>query len=373
MSYFCNFFTRQEDDHHPFSQNDGVISELTDWLQQQIPQLENLDFTLPKEPLMLDVQSGDAGARCYFALPQFPSLLAVFAPTDSENTQQFIAIANYLREQGIHTPQIYAVDLERGFLLVEHMGSQLYLSELSNDNVNILYSEAMLTLLNMQQIPRDIDCLESYSSENLLAEMALFPKWFVSGLLEKTHSNDEQVMLDDVFTKLVDSALEQPQCFMHHDFHSRNLIRRKMGKPGVIDFQDGVWGPFTYDLVSLLRDCYVCWPTEWVNHWMITYANMAVDSGIIEPVSSEKLQRWFDWMGLQRHIQVLGTFARLHLRDHKSWYLTNLSLVIHYILEVTERYPEFVDFHQWFCDVLMPQIEKETWYTDYHSVGYSPV
>ncbi|GAB1261219.1 phosphotransferase [Aurantivibrio plasticivorans] len=353
--------------------SDSVVTDmLTAWVEAQLPALSDLHITLPEAPIELVPLSGDAGARCYFTLPKIPSLLAVYAPIDSEDSQQFVAIANYIREQGIHAPQIYAVDFTQGFLLIEHMGDQLFLAELTQDNVEVLYGEAMLALLNMQQSARNLDTLEDYSSEKLLAEMSLFPEWFVGGLLGKTLSDGEKRQLDDVFSKIVGSALEQPTCFVHRDFHSRNLIHRKVGQPGVIDFQDGVWGPFTYDLVSLLRDCYVRWPAERVNHWLMTYANMAMDVGIIGTTSPEQLQRWFDWMGLQRHIKVLGIFARLHLRDKKPRYLTDLPLVIRYTLEVAERYPELAEFHQWFCDVLLPQCKAQTWYSNYQLAGYTP-
>src|SRR5690606_17755365 len=173
----------------------------------------------------------------------------------------------------------------------------------------------------------------------------------------------EEEMIAGVFEALVESALEQPSCFVHRDYHSRNLIHREFGPPGVIDFQDALWGPFTYDLVSLLRDCYVRWPKESVERWALTYASMAKDVGIAPAdMSAEQFMRWFDLMGAQRHIKVLGIFARLALRDNKYGYLPDLPLVIRYTLEVLGAYPQFHDFVEWFKQRILPLAQNQTWY-----------
>lgn len=323
--------------------------------------------------LTLHKQSGDAGARCYFSIENFPQFLAVYAPTDSEDSECFIALANYLRDNGVRAPNILANDLQHGFLLVEHLGEKLYLSELNENTVEVLYGEAILSLLAMQQAPRTLSSIEDYSADKLLQEMDLFPKWFVQDLLGYSLNASEQLMLKNCFDQLIQNAAEQPQCFVHRDYHSRNIIACEIGPPGIIDFQDGVWGPFSYDLVSLLRDCYVRWPEERVNHWLMTYANMATEVGVLPKVSSEQLITWFDLMGLQRHIKVLGIFARLYLRDNKSSYLQDLPLVMRYVLEVAKKYPAFDTFVAWFEENILPLAQKQSWYADIKTAGYSPI
>ncbi|MGH1471013.1 MAG: aminoglycoside phosphotransferase family protein [Cellvibrionaceae bacterium] len=339
---------------------------LATWLQGVIPNNQN-------QHINLQGLSGDAGARQYFTIDNAPEYLAVFAPKESENSALFIEFSDYLRDQGIRAPKVLSADLDKGFLLIENLGDKLYLGELNENTVEVLYGEAILALLCMQQAPRSLSSIEDYSASKLLQEVDLFPKWFVTDLLGYQLNTSEQIMIKDMFDVLVESANEQPQCFVHRDFHSRNLIACDIGPPGVIDFQDGVWGPFTYDLVSLLRDCYVRWPEERVRHWLFTYANMAAEVGIMPKVSGEQLIKWFDLMGLQRHIKVLGIFARLYLRDNKASYLQDLPLVIRYTLEVAHKYPECKKFAHWFEKKLVPLAQQQSWYCDYQSAGFCPV
>ncbi|MGI1680173.1 MAG: phosphotransferase [Cellvibrionaceae bacterium] len=343
-----------------------ISPSLAQWLKHVIPDNKNQEISI-------QALSGDAGARCYFIIEQFPEYLAVFAPKDSENSELFVEFANYLRDQGIRAPQVIATDFELGFLLIENLGEKLYLGELNLNTVEVLYGEAIIALLCLQQAPRSLSSIEDYSTSKLLQEVDLFPTWFVKDLLGYQLNTSEQIMIKDMFDVLVESANEQPQCFVHRDFHSRNLIACDIGPPGVIDFQDGVWGPFTYDLVSLLRDCYVRWPEERVRHWVFTYANMAAEVGIMPKVSGDQLIKWFDLMGLQRHIKVLGIFARLYLRDNKASYLQDLPLVIRYTLEIAKKYPECEKFANWFESQLIPLAQQQSWYTDYKSAGFSPI
>src|SRR5690606_11962641 len=192
----------------------------------------------------------------------------------------------------------------------------------------------------MQRSPPEELGLPVYDRHRLRAEMDLFSEWFAPRLLGYEPTVADLHMLDRWFTQLENSALEQPKVFVHRDYHSRNLVYRTGGPPGVIDFQDAVTGPITYDLVSLLRDCYIRWPEARVRRWAMSYANIAMQCGVLPLVSEERFLRWFDWMGLQRHIKVLGIFARLSLRDHKHGYLNDLPLVICYTLEVAKRYEE---------------------------------
>jgi len=182
-------------------------------------------------------------------------------------------------------------------------------------------------------------------------------------------SGEEQQLIDNTFQFLTEQALAQPQVLVHRDYHSRNLMVREGEAPGVIDFQDALWGPVTYDLVSLLRDCYIRWSPEKVQQWVLGYGNMAYELGIIPATSGEQFMQWFDTIGLQRHIKVLGIFARLSLRDGKHSYLDDLPLVMRYTLEVAAEYQETQAFAQWFEDKLLPIIQSQSWYSNHLIAG----
>lgn len=312
--------------------------------------------------------SGDAGARRYYRLPGQPPLLLVDAPPAGENSERFVALAEDLRAAGVHTPRVLASDTERGFLLIEDFGDRLLHGELNTETVPTLYGEALFTLLALQQAPRPA-YLGDYNQGELRREMALFPEWFADKLLGHRLSETDRALLEDTFTRLEACAAEQPRVLVHRDYHSRNLLLAEGGTLGVIDFQDAVWGPLTYDAVSLLRDCYIRWPREQVRQWALAYGNMAAEVGLLGPVGGERFLRWFDWMGLQRHIKVLGIFARLHLRDGKDGYLADLPLVMRYTLEVADAHPELADFADWFRRTLLPLAERQSWYRDYQRAG----
>lgn len=343
------------------------------WVDDQWPHLKLNDFTGRG-----DVQrsggaaptwqalSGDAGFRNYFRLASEPPLLAVLAPPATEDSERFIEVARHLRRFGVLAPAIAACDLERGFLLIEDLGPTLLRAELHDDTADGLYAEALTTLMQMQQGAVTELALPIYSRQLLWDEMALFRQWFAEKLLGYQLTSADAQMLDEWFAVLADSALEQPQVFVHRDFHSRNLIYRSDGPPGVIDFQDAVLGPVTYDLVSLLRDCYIRWPEHRVRRWAVSYANIAAQAGILPEVTEQQFMRWFDLMGLQRHIKVLGVFARLSLRDNKHSYLPDLPLVIDYTLSVARNYPEADAFVTWFERCLMPLIKAQPWYEGSH-------
>lgn len=349
------------------------LEPLQQWVEQQLSARE----WQQQAGESLVPLSGDAGFRCYFRVPSEPSLLAVFSPPETEDNATFITLARFLRDQGIHAPEIIAADLERGFMLLEDFGDRLLLGELTPESVDLLYGEAMMVLLRLQQCPvsdyakgnRGKKPLPEYDRHKLRQEMELLRDWFIPQLLSYELSDDEHALLDQTFALLESAALEQPQVLVHRDYHSRNLLVREGEAPGVIDFQDAVCGPLTYDLVSLLRDCYVRWPRERVEAWAMAYGNMAIEVGLLPLVKQQTFLRWFDLMGLQRHIKVLGIFARLWLRDGKSGYLSDLPLVMRYTLDVAEAYPELAAFRQWFIDTLLPLAEQQDWYSDYRQAG----
>lgn len=339
---------------------------LHDWAQQQLDQHPDI---VCSSPLQLTPLSGDAGFRQYFRVNTQPALLAVAAPeTDgvSECADHFAQLSTLLRQQGVPTPQVIGCDKHRNFLLIEDFGNETLLEVLTSDNVDWLYGEALMVLLRMQQLPRnDVTmALPDYNRKALREEMVLFNEWFVETMLGHSLSATEQQLLDTTFDFLEQQALAQPQVLVHRDYHSRNILHREGEAPGVIDFQDAVWGPITYDVVSLLKDCYIAWPEEQVQRWLIAYGNMAIELGILPVISEQRLIMWFDTMGLQRHIKVLGIFARLYLRDGKPGYLDDLPLVWHYTLQAANRYPQMQPFSEWCEQTLLPLVRQQAWYRD---------
>jgi len=334
---------------------------LQGWITTHLQQRSDVIYTTPIE---LKPLSGDAGFRQYFRINTKPSLLAVMAPKTegiSECARYFTDLSDSLRKAGVPTPQVLACDDDENFLLIEDFGAQPYLDNLNKESADVLYSQALMVLLRLQQIPRADITLPSYSRSMLREEMALFDHWFVEQMLGHVLSVSERELLDKTYSFLEKQALEQPQVLVHRDFHSRNLMYREAEAPGVIDFQDAVWGPITYDVVSLLRDCYISWPPEKIKRWLITYGNLAVESGVMPVVSEDRWQMWFDTMGLQRHIKVLGIFARLSLRDSKDQYLSDLPLVWQYTMEVSQQYSEMLPFFHWCQETLLPLFKQQAW------------
>lgn len=334
------------------------IELLKKWAESQLESLEyHRQGDFDWSPL-----NGDAGFRRYFRTQTTPPFMVALSPPETEDNSAFVNIAAFLRENGIHVPKVLAHDYERGFLLEEDLGETLFFDCLTAENVDVLYGEALFTLLRIQQC-QTTSLFSSYSQELLLSEMRLLQEWLVDKLLDMTLSDDETLMLENFYSHLIDSAQEQPRVIVHRDFHSKNMVYCEDGSTGVIDFQGALSGPFTYDLASLLKDCYLRWEPEQVRRWAIAYANMAIDVGILQPVSEEQFLRWFDWMGLQRHIKVLGLFARLALRDGKEGYLRELPRVAQYVEEVVERYGQLDEFANWFKQQLLPALKKQPWFS----------
>ncbi|MCH9691247.1 MAG: phosphotransferase [Gammaproteobacteria bacterium] len=308
---------------------------------------------------------GDAGFRRYFRSLTEPSMIAVDAPPGKTNCGRFVRLADYLRRHGLCTPRVFGADIEQGFLLQEDLGDKLLLGQVNSSNAQALYTLVLNQLLRLQQVPSAEGLFPAYDRAFLLREMRLLPEWLAESLLAYQLNTADSQLLEHTFTLLLDCAEKQPQVLVHRDFHSRNLMLRDGEQPALIDFQDAVWGPITYDLVSLLRDCYIRWPRAQVERWALNYATRAKAAGILPTVKSQTFLRWFDWMGLQRHLKVLGLFPRLCLRDGKQHYLFHLPLVIRYILEVADNYKELMPFADWFRGTLLPLIERQAWYRDY--------
>jgi len=290
----------------------------------------------------LEPASGDASFRRYFrvTLADGNTRIAMDAPPDHEDCAPFVAVAGRLADAGLHVPAILARDLAQGFLLLEDLGSRHYLDVLDADNADRLYGDALGALLSLQA-----GCahqgLPPYDAALLQREMALFPEWLLGRHLGLTLDDGERALLAQTFAVLTDNALAQPQVCVHRDYHSRNLMLPPAGqRPGVIDFQDAVIGPVTYDLVSLLRDCYIAWPQARVDGWAMGYFALAVQSGVLRASHEDRFLRWFDLMGAQRHLKAAGIFARLNHRDGKPGYLQDIPRTLGYIVAAAARNPE---------------------------------
>ena len=295
----------------------------------------------------IEPASADASFRRYFRaiLPDGRTRVVMDAPPQQEDCAPFVRLAGMFARLGVHVPHVYAGDIERGFLLLEDLGSRHYLDELDAGSVGRLYGDALSTLMAIQACGTD-QGLPRFDRDLLTRELSIFTDWLVGRHLGLALSAAEQAVVEATFDQLIASALEQPQVLVHRDFHSRNLLIAAPPTPGVIDFQDAVWGPVTYDLASLLRDCYIAWPVAQVQAWVAGYLELALQSGVLRPEHEAHFERWFDWMGMQRHLKAAGIFARLHRRDGKSGYLADIPRTLGYVVEVAAHYPQLQAFGQ---------------------------
>lgn len=305
------------------------------------------------QSLSIEAASADASFRSYWRVrdAQGATAIVMDAPPEREDCTPFIDIGARLQCADLVVPTPMAADLEHGFLLLPDFGTRMLLPELNAQSVDEHYAHALASLLQMQTAS-NCHGLAPYDAPRLNAEMELFPTWFLQRHLALEISCDDFDVIEASMTLLRQQALEQPKVFVHRDFHSRNLmLLGQVNAPAhrqlaVLDFQDALHGPITYDLVSLLRDCYIEWPQERVQAWVERYRRQSADAGL-HSADSALFQRWFDWMGVQRHLKVLGIFARLNYRDGKAGYLADLPLVLRYTLAVCARYPELAPLAQW--------------------------
>ena len=304
------------------------IEQLEGWLSRQAPDASGL------RPA-----SADASFRRYFRIDTPEGTRIVMdAPPQHEDCRPFLAVARLFAGCGVHVPAVLAEDLDQGFLLLSDLGSTTYLQALDADNADALYRSALDALVRIQAGSQP-GVLPDYDETLLQRELDLFPHWYVERHLGVTLDPQQQEELATVFRRLLDCALAQPRVFVHRDYHSRNLMQSEPN-PGILDFQDAVYGPVTYDLVSLLKDAYIEWDEERTLDWAIRYWEAARRAGIPVTRDFAEFHRDYEWMGAQRHIKVLGIFARLYHRDGKDGYLKDLPLVSRHLRKVCERYRE---------------------------------
>jgi N-acetylmuramate 1-kinase len=327
--------------------SDSRLAALTQWV------VETLGFTDSR----IEPASADASFRRYFRVTRGADTYIVMdAPPDKENVAPFVSVARMLAGMNLNVPIVLAREAAQGFLLLSDLGSRQYLDELNaGRDVDRLYADALAALVTMQTADdAAVRGLPKYDRALLLREMELLPEWFLGEHLGVTVGDAERALLDRLFDRLVNAALAQPAAFVHRDYHSRNLLLCAEGNPGILDFQDAVYGPVTYDAVSLLKDCYIAWPPARVHGWLLGYREQLRAAGFALVGDAADFVRWFDLMGLQRHIKVLGIFARLFYRDGKPGYLKDLPRVLDYARAAAAAYPETAEFAAFVTERIEP-------------------
>jgi len=327
--------------------SDARRAELAHWI----------DVDLGLHGAVMVPASEDASFRRYFRIQQGGrTLIAMDAPPEREDLGPYLTVAALLERMGVHVPHVYEVDRKRGFLLLSDLGSRLYLAALTGGaDPEPLYRDAAATLLTMQSWPEaQLGAVPAYDARLLDREVQLFPEWFLTRHLEAAPDAAQQAVVDRISRMLAAAALGQPQVFVHRDYHSRNLMVCAARNPGVLDFQDAVRGAVTYDLVSLYKDCYIVWPRPRILAWLEQYRLAAQNRGLALPSRAEFV-RWFDLMGVQRHLKVLGIFARLWYRDGKPGYLADLPRVLAYVQELSGRYAELGELDDLIKNVVEPR------------------
>ncbi len=345
------------------------LQQLTVWLQAQFP----------GEKFSLAPASADASFRRYFrASFENRTLIVMDAPPEHEDCRPFLHVAKLFEQAGTHVPHVYAEDLTQGFLLLSDLGNTTYLQALSGgvdaeqggthrphpcgdtiDRARAMYKAATDALIKIQLASNENE-LPPYDEALLLREMRLFPEWYINKHLNVTLTDAQNAKLETVFARILSNNLAQPCVYVHRDYHSRNLMVTEPS-PGIIDFQDAVYGPITYDLASLFKDAYIKWDAELIIDWLIGYWEKARHAGLPVQEDFGQFYRDFELMGAQRHIKVLGIFARLYHRDGKAGYLKDMPLVLEYLRATCARY---VDLKPLFnlLNELQPQQEEPTGY-----------
>lgn len=320
------------------------------WLLTQ-PELDDCDLKLA---------SGDASFRRYFrATTRRKTYIIMDAPPEKEDCRAFIFVAQLLREAGVNAPEILARDLTQGFLVLTDLGTQTYLDVLTPANADALFDDAINALVYWQLASRP-GVLPNYDADLLRRELQLFADWYLPNYLGVTAGRELEALWEASCAQLIGSALAQPQVYLHRDYMPRNLVLSQPN-PGVLDFQDAVYGPITYDVVSLFKDAFVSWPEERFNEWVRRYYTLALAAGLPVHKAFADFKRALDWMGLQRHLKILGVFARLRYRDGKPSYVADTPRFVRYVMAVAPRYAELVPLTVLFEQQVLP---KAPWVLD---------
>ncbi|WP_295485168.1 phosphotransferase [uncultured Pseudomonas sp.] len=322
--------------------HDVRLQQLTVWLERQLQNLfrDNAWGEVPTGSLT--AASSDASFRRYFRWEGGGrSLVIMDAPPPQENCAPFVAIDHLLASAQVNVPVIHAQDLERGFLLLSDLGRQTYLDVIDGDNADALFDAAIEALLALQRLPMQAP-LPSYDTALLRRELALFPEWYVGHALNTAFDDAQQARWQRISQLLIDSALAQPKVLVHRDYMPRNLML-STPNPGVLDFQDAVYGPVTYDITCLFKDAFLSWPQARVDAWLRRYWDQARAAGIPVQADFADFQRASDLMGVQRHLKVIGIFARICHRDGKPRYLADVPRFFAYLHEVIARRPELAE------------------------------
>ena len=315
---------------------DSRLNTLRNWLKA-------LEASWQLDLGSLAPASADASFRRYFRIasknPNFGTLIVMDAPPQHEPLDAFIKVDLLLSKAGLNVPKILEQNLAEGFLLLNDLGTKTYLAELNNETADPLYKDATHALVLMQLASKP-DVLPNYDQALLQRELDLFPEWYLKKHLNISLNGQQVEQLKNSFELIIENNLSQAKVYVHRDYHSRNLMLTEKDNPGVIDFQDAVYGPITYDASSLWRDAYIAWPEERVIDWVIKFWEEGRKAGLPMPNDFGQFYRDFEWMGLQRHLKVLGIFARLFHRDGKDGYLKDIPLVLEYAIACANRYIE---------------------------------
>tara|TARA_B100001778_G_C18599866_1_gene636673 strand:+ start:908 stop:1882 length:975 start_codon:yes stop_codon:yes gene_type:complete len=317
--------------------DENLISELADWVKPFFP-----------DKCLIEKASSDASFRSYYRVSSSDKTkIIMVAPLEQEPIDTFLDVTQRLFKADINIPKIYKVDQARGLILMSDLGSSKYLDKLTNETLYCLYTDAIDCIYKMQK-ETDTKGLREFDKLEQMTEMKLFDKWFLNEHLNIDTSNGLNENLYKSYEDISSIIIKIPKTFVHRDFHSRNLMVTDNSNPGVLDYQDAVIGPITYDIVSLLKDCYITWDAEIINSMLSSFFTKIERH---HDVVYEEFQYWFDITGLQRHLKAIGIFARLNYRDNKSNYLNDIPRTLAYIKDILSKYSELNDMKKVFMEI----------------------
>ncbi|WP_428356563.1 aminoglycoside phosphotransferase family protein [Methyloprofundus sp.] len=329
--------------------SDDRAKAILQWLTNDL----NLDIT------QFEPASSDASFRRYFRVQhQQQHYIVMDAPPDKEDTAPFIKVAQLFAQAQVNVPDIIQHNNQQGFLLLEDFGSSCLLDQLNDTTVEALYKDALNSLFTLQNNVDIQNCdLPHYTPELLQTELLLFSDWFLKQQCKLTLTHAQQTIINDSYDFLINSAIQQAQVCVHRDYHSRNLMHLSANNPGIIDFQDAVIGPVSYDAVSLLRDCYISWSDAQIESCLLPYFQQLKQAKLVA-CDFDQFKRDFDLMGIQRHLKAIGIFSRLNIRDGKPAYLRDIPRTLNYVINISKHYPELNEFHAFLVQNVLPASKR---------------